>query len=207
MSRGELSFSKVRALSRVATAENEADLLDLARGATTAQVERMVRGWKKMGRKDEAEWERERHESRTLSVFPDDDGMYLVRGRITPEVGAMLMRALEAAGDALFRESWVPGTRSDSELEVEAARRRADAIGLLAERAMAAGFGAVGRGCGGDDVSAETSSASEAPISGTRCTSSRPHCQLRASPAARSSRTARAFQLKRRGGFPATRGW
>jgi len=46
MSRGELSFSQVRALTRVATAENESDLLELARGATAAELERMVRAWK-----------------------------------------------------------------------------------------------------------------------------------------------------------------
>src|SRR5690606_6558696 len=100
MARGELSFSKVRALSRVATPENEADLLELARGCTTAQIERMVRAWKRGGRQDEAERERELHLSRCFSVFPDDDGMYVVRGRLTPEVGALLMRALEAASAA-----------------------------------------------------------------------------------------------------------
>ena len=45
MARGELSFSAVRALSRVATPENEGDLLVLATGCTIAQLERMVRGW------------------------------------------------------------------------------------------------------------------------------------------------------------------
>ena len=150
MSRGQLSFCQVRALTRVATAENESALLDLARGATTAQLERMVRGWRKGSRSEEAERGRERHESRTLSVFPDDDGMYAIRGRLTPEVGALLMRALEAAGDALFREGRVPGA-GDSHRE--AAQRRADAVGLLAERALAAGL-------------AET--AADAPISGSR---------------------------------------
>jgi len=37
-------------------------------------------------------------------VFPDDDGMYVVKGKLTPEVGVLLMRAVEAADDALFRE-------------------------------------------------------------------------------------------------------
>jgi hypothetical protein len=37
-------------------------------------------------------------------MFPDDDRIYVVRGRLTPEVGALLMRAIEAAGDALYRE-------------------------------------------------------------------------------------------------------
>ena len=104
MSRGELSFSAVRALTRVATPENETDLLDLARGCTTAQLERMVRGFKLGSRQDEADREKERFESRTFSVFPDEEGMYEVKGRLTPEVGALLMRAVEAASDALYRE-------------------------------------------------------------------------------------------------------
>src|SRR5687767_3841092 len=108
MSRGELSFSQVRALSRVAKADNEAELLELARGTSTAQLERMVRAWKKGNRTDEAAWAREQYESRTFSVFPDDDGMYIVRGRLTPEIGALLMRAIDAAGDALFRERGFP---------------------------------------------------------------------------------------------------
>jgi hypothetical protein len=66
MARGEISFSQVRALSRVATPENEAELLELARGCTAAQVERMVRGGKRTNsRKDEAASERERLEART----------------------------------------------------------------------------------------------------------------------------------------------
>jgi hypothetical protein len=138
----------VRALTRVAQADDEAELLELAQGSTTAQLERMVRAWKKGSRKDEAEWEQERHRSRKFAVFPDDNGMYVVTGRLTPEVGALLMRAVEAASDALFRERSVPGLTDD--VELEPAQRRADAVGLLAERALAAGFGAaVACGCEG----------------------------------------------------------
>jgi hypothetical protein len=133
MARGELSFSKVRALSRVATAENEDELLELAQGSTTAQLERLVRGWRRLSRKSEAELERERHESRFFAVFPDEEGMYVVKGRLDPEVAAALMRAVEAAGDALFR--------GESESRTEPAQRRADAVGLVAERALGAGFG------------------------------------------------------------------
>jgi Domain of unknown function (DUF222) len=42
--RGELSYAKVRAMTRVATPENEARLLELARHATGAQMERICRG-------------------------------------------------------------------------------------------------------------------------------------------------------------------
>ncbi|MGH7574249.1 MAG: DUF222 domain-containing protein, partial [Longimicrobiales bacterium] len=55
MAQGELSFSQVRALTRVATATTESELLELASGTTTAQLERIVRAWKKGSRKDAAE--------------------------------------------------------------------------------------------------------------------------------------------------------
>jgi hypothetical protein len=139
MSRGELSFSAVRALTRVATAENEADLLNLARGCTTAQLERMVRGFKLGSRQAEVDREKERFESRALSVFPDEEGMYVVKGRLTPEIGTLLMRAVEAAGDALYREKGPKGVSAETSSR-ESAQRRADALGLVAERALAAGF-------------------------------------------------------------------
>jgi hypothetical protein len=41
-SRGELSFSKVRALTRIADSGNESELLHLARQATAAQFEKLV---------------------------------------------------------------------------------------------------------------------------------------------------------------------
>ena len=155
MARGELSFSKVRALSRVATEVNEKELLPFAQECTTAHLERMVRGFKRGSRKDEAALERERHESRALSVFPDDEGMYVIKGRLPAEVGALVMRAVEAASDALYREKREPRLETDTEREKAAAQRRADALGLLAERALAVGFGGknreVGSGEGGEE--------------------------------------------------------
>jgi hypothetical protein len=44
MQRGELSYSKVRALTRIATPSNEARLLDVAQCGTAAHVEKLVRG-------------------------------------------------------------------------------------------------------------------------------------------------------------------
>lgn len=70
MARGELSFSQVRALTRVATAETEGDLVELARGCTTAQLERVVRATKRGSRRDEADLDRERRERRVRSTHP-----------------------------------------------------------------------------------------------------------------------------------------
>jgi hypothetical protein len=128
----------------------------------------MIRGWKKLSRKEELDVERERHRSRFLSVSPDEDGMYRVRGRLDPDVGALLMRALEAAGDALFRSDrdWAPegGTRGPAVQEITPRQRRADGLGLVVEQAMRVGFGwRDGEGGKGDaeregdeDASAET---------------------------------------------------
>jgi hypothetical protein len=164
MARGELSFSQVRALTRVATPDNEGDLLELARGSSTAQLERIVRSWKRWSRKDEAELERELHRSRSFSVFPDEEGMVLVKGRLEPEVAALLMRAVEAASDALYSKE--PGEGSPDR-EADPARRRADALALIAERALAAGFGGGVEAEGGNEGGAESEGAA-VPVSGTR---------------------------------------
>jgi hypothetical protein len=105
MARGELSFSQVRALARVATPETEGVLLELGRGLATDKLERVVRGWRRGTREEEVDRERELYDARTFSVFPDEEGMYVVRGKLPPEVGALLMRAIEAASDTLYREA------------------------------------------------------------------------------------------------------
>ena len=144
MRRGALSYSKVRALTRVATPETEERLLDFARCATAAHVERLVRAWRRVDRVAEAEDDRRRHASRHLDVWVDEDGMLVVRGRLSPEVGAVVQRALEAAGEQLYRESQdeVPATGSAREQDPTSSptvgQRRADALGLIAESALTA---------------------------------------------------------------------
>ena len=150
MERGEISFSKVRALTRAATPENEAELLTYAKASSAANLEKLVRGWKTLGRVDEARAERLRHRMRSFSVFPNNEGMFVVKGVVTPEVGALLQRAIEAAGDALFA-----ATAAEDGEQPEPTQLRADALALVAERALAAGFG---RGETGES----------APISGSR---------------------------------------
>ena len=69
--------------------------------------------------------------------------MVVVRGRLDPEAGAMLMKAIDAASDVLSREA-SRHESSDERAESHAPtpeQRRADALGLVAERALVAGFG------------------------------------------------------------------
>ncbi|MGI9628697.1 MAG: DUF222 domain-containing protein [Longimicrobiales bacterium] len=135
MENGELSFTKVRALTRVARPETEETLLEYARAGSAANLERMVRGWKVMDRKSEITAEEMRHRRRRFSAYVDEDGMVVVRGRLDPEAGALLMRALDQAGDVLFREA----SKEDNEVEPE--HQRADALGLICSQAMKVGFG------------------------------------------------------------------
>src|SRR5246500_4578605 len=100
---GELSYAKVRALTRVATPETEERLLAVGRAGTAEHVERIVRGWRRMDRKAEAQEAARRHRHRALHVYPDGDGMVVIRGRLEPEVGAVVMQALAAAREALYR--------------------------------------------------------------------------------------------------------
>jgi hypothetical protein len=138
MQRGQISYAKVRALTRVATADNEASLLDLALTGNCAHVERVVRAWRRVDRVLAAQETEARHLQRQLSTWVDDDGMVVIRGRLTPEVGAVVQRALETAADRLFREAAHAPTGDAMAEELTPAQRRADALGLLAESALAA---------------------------------------------------------------------
>src|SRR6184192_991012 len=64
LARGELSYSKVRALTRIATPETEERLLKVGRAGTAEHVERIVRGWRRVDRKAEAEERTRRHRNR-----------------------------------------------------------------------------------------------------------------------------------------------
>jgi Domain of unknown function (DUF222)/HNH endonuclease len=102
MRRGELSYSKVRALTRIATPANEECLLTFGRAGTAAHVERLVRGMRRVDRLAAGEDERRRHASRYLRAYTDQDGMVVVTGRLAPEAGAALLRALDAGVEKLY---------------------------------------------------------------------------------------------------------
>ena len=105
LARGELSYAKVRALTRVATPETEERLLAVGRAGTADHVERVVRGWRRVDRQAEAREDARRHTSRALHVYQDEDGMVILRGRLAPEVGAQLVQALAAAREALYQRT------------------------------------------------------------------------------------------------------
>src|SRR3989454_5662003 len=140
LARGELSYAKVRALPRVATPETEEQLLAVGRAGTADHVERIVRGWRRVDRIAEARETKRQHTSRALHVYQDEDGMVTVRGRLEPEVGALLVQALAAAREALYQRGRSQNS-FDHPADVSAetptmAQQQADALALLAETAL-----------------------------------------------------------------------
>src|SRR5437870_5381571 len=133
LARGELSYSKVRALTRVATPETEERLLKVGRAGTAEHVERIVRAWRRVDRIGEAEQSRQRHRRRGLHVYQDEGGMVVIHGRLEPETGAVLMKALEAAREVLSQ----PETFQDPAADPPAfSQQQADALALLSETAL-----------------------------------------------------------------------
>jgi 5-methylcytosine-specific restriction endonuclease McrA len=133
LARGELSYSKVRELTRVATPETEERLLAVGRAGTAEHVERIVRGWRRVDRKAEAREAARQHASRALHVYPDEDGTVRVRGRLAPEVGALLVKALAAARETLYQRSRDQTPEADPPTMEQ---QQADALALLAETAL-----------------------------------------------------------------------
>jgi hypothetical protein len=122
--RGELSYSKVRALTRVGGVTQEQELLELARSSTAAQLERIVRGLRRVTSADAVR----AHDERFLRVTHDDEGAVLLRGRLSREEGAVVMKALELMRDEAGVSAETPPT---------AEARAADALVAVADAALA----------------------------------------------------------------------
>ncbi|MYB18100.1 MAG: DUF222 domain-containing protein [Holophagales bacterium] len=132
MKRGQLSYSKVRALTRIARPDTEKDLVELGRAGTAAYIERVVRSWRRIDRSVEAADDELRDASSHVTTHIDENGMFVIRGRLAPEAGEVLMKALKAAGEKLYAEQ--QGDRPP------AGKVRADALALIAESALKGGL-------------------------------------------------------------------
>jgi hypothetical protein len=141
LARGEISYAKVRAVTRVATPETEERLLAVARAGTAEHVERIVRSWRRVDRQAERREAIRQHALRGLHVYPDDDGTVVVRGRLSPEAGTLLLRALDAARETLYQRARITESAAASVQNVPAEtptmpQQQADALALLAETAL-----------------------------------------------------------------------
>jgi hypothetical protein len=142
--RGEVSWSKVRAITRVATPDNEWEWLNLARCGTASQVEKLVSKYRRANQAEECDRALEQQRARNLVAYFDHDGMLVLRARLAPEQGALVMKALEVSTDALRdapdgsaeRTAGQANDSSEPLAEPSGDQLKADALVRLAERAL-----------------------------------------------------------------------
>ena len=109
LAKGELGYSKVRALTRIATGDNEADLLNIGLHGTAQHVGKFVRLHRRAKRAEETERADAQHENRGLTFWHEDDGTVVLHGRFPPEMGARILAALDAAMTAHAEEQPAAG--------------------------------------------------------------------------------------------------
>jgi Domain of unknown function (DUF222)/HNH endonuclease len=156
--RGELCYSQVRAVTRVATPDTEADLLEIALHATASQLETIVRAYRGVLEVELGD-ALEEHRRRFVRCEHDEDGALVIHARLPAEEGALVLTALEASREALrgAHGDRVDGGASaetthigdaapstdDQELDAETTERftpsNADALVLMARTAIEQG--------------------------------------------------------------------
>ena len=123
MATGQVSYSKVRAITRIATPECEQALVDMALAGTTNHVERIVSAYRR-AEPIAVEREQIQHARRSLCHRVDDDGSVVITIRLPAEAGATVLSAIEHLVAPSVAEP--DGTRDS------VSARRADALVDLA---------------------------------------------------------------------------
>lgn len=157
MERGALSYSKVRALTRVACIDTEEYLLGIGLHGTANHVETLVREYRRAQEAEELSREARQHATRALKYFYDQDGSLVVKARLPAEVGALFIKALNVAmedgsdgppGQAKRSAPDAPDVSAETQdARPSFAVRRADALAIVTESFLAHGAEAL---TGGD---------------------------------------------------------
>jgi len=156
---GLLSYSKARAITRVGTEHNEEILLSFARYGTASQLDKTVRLYRQQYEGGELKSDKQKFDEenqralkqqtdRQLSVDWDHNGCLNIRARLTPEQGAVIIKAIEAAVESVKQNepsedapcrtsSHSEGTSAEVPVGpanyLQQERRRTDALVLMAE--------------------------------------------------------------------------
>lgn len=132
MSEGRLSYSKVRALTRIATPETESVLLNVALHGTAHHVELLVRKYRRVQEVEELSREARQQSRRGLTYQYDEDGAVVITLRMPAESGTLFLKAIDAAVSEMQADV-------SAETSPPLSARRADAAGILAESFLAQG--------------------------------------------------------------------
>ena len=125
---GRLSYSKVRALTRIATAESEADVASMAEHATGSQIEKFAAATRRARRAADV---KTRRKAAYFNWHQDDDGSIVGSFRLAPEVGAVVCQGLDVAAGRVI--DLMSEGDIDEDSNARHARSAAEALGLMAE--------------------------------------------------------------------------
>ncbi len=129
---GRLSYSKARALTRVADPYNEEELLEYAIPATASQVEEYSRSLRNAKRRISTDDVNRIHRSRYLSCYYHGDGSATISAELTREAADLVMKAIEIVTTEQQRNG-----NADTEDSIFA--RQADALVAMAQSYLAGG--------------------------------------------------------------------
>lgn len=92
---GRVSYSKVRAMTRCATPENEEQLLDASLDLTAAHVEQLVRRYRKVPTPGDLKEQYREMKEPYVTCWQDDEGMVHLHARLPAEDGVLVEKAIE----------------------------------------------------------------------------------------------------------------
>jgi len=130
---GRLSYAKVRALTRLATPDNEAGLAEIAGPMTGNQLERFARAHRQVSSADDAAAQVRRR----LAWRIEDDGSLTGTFRLPPLQGAVLLKALRAAVGDLEHPHVSAETPAPAQTDAPTSSSLADALLAIAEAFLA----------------------------------------------------------------------
>jgi hypothetical protein len=96
---GRLSYAKVRALTRIAAPDCEAELLEFASSATASQTERFCRAWRRADDAAGKRTERRAEAGQSFEHWTDDEGFMTVKMRMPVEAGTALLNRVDSLAE------------------------------------------------------------------------------------------------------------
>lgn len=143
--KGELSYSKVRAMTRAATEQNESFLLDIAQYGTAQHIEKLIGAFRTVSRIEEfddsvivsdqeLDQKREQllYDSRDVCCYQDDDGMWIIKAKLPAEEGALLVKVITELGEKVSAETFSGYKKAD--LDKESLSKKSDLRDLEAKK-------------------------------------------------------------------------
>ena len=132
---GRISYSKVRAITRIADPDNEATLVRLALNATAAQLEKTVTAWISAINRDDPDREAVRHQRRGVTRRYNDYGNAVITIETAPENSDRIIDGIDEHLDDIDPDPFDDPSATPPE-KATLTQRRADAfMALIDDRA------------------------------------------------------------------------